>query len=412
VKVLIAEDDVVLQRLLKDSLTKWGHEVTSAKNGEEAWELFEAETYPLLLTDWMMPKMDGLELVRRVRASERSGYIYIIMLTAKTQKADLIEGMEAGADDFISKPFERDELRVRLRAGERIIQLQEKLIQNEKLAGLGQMSAGLASEMDEPITYLTNNMTTLRRDVMGFMRLLNKYREGSEAVAKIMPAFAAEMADIEKELNVEYFQHQLPRQFKTSLDELQRIREVLNKLRDFAQMNETETKKVDLNAALESIIEVAHYEIKKKNVKLETEFGPIPLIACRLGKINQVFLNLMVNALQACDPEDTIRIRTRTESAGSGEEVVVEFEDTGSGIPAENLPRLFDPFFTTKSGQASGLGLSVTYGIVRDHGGTIEAESEEERGSLFRVRLPIRNEDVAGEPNSAGEPSVVFDPSA
>ncbi len=105
------------------------------------------------------------------------------------------------------------------------------------------MSASLASEMNEPITYLANNTTTLRRDVMSFMRLIAKYREGSEALAKVMPEFAAEMAQIEEELNVDYFQYQLPRQFKTSLDELQRVQEVLNKLRDFAQMNETEIKK-------------------------------------------------------------------------------------------------------------------------------------------------------------------------
>src|SRR5262249_1197615 len=143
-KVLVAEDDAVLQRLLKNNLEKWGHEVASAKDGEAAWEIFLAEDYRLIITDWMMPRVDGLELVRRIGESPRSGYVYIIMLTAKSEKEDLIAGMETGADDFISKPFDRDELRVRLRAGERILELHEKLIQSERLAGLGQMAAGIA----------------------------------------------------------------------------------------------------------------------------------------------------------------------------------------------------------------------------------------------------------------------------
>src|SRR5436190_22272095 len=116
-KVLIAEDDAISRRLLQSYLTRWEHEVAVAENGAQAWSLFETGEYPLVITDWMMPEMDGLELVRRIRAgdSERSerrgGYSYVILLTAKSQKEDLVEGMEAGADDFLTKPFDRDELR-------------------------------------------------------------------------------------------------------------------------------------------------------------------------------------------------------------------------------------------------------------------------------------------------------------
>ena len=128
-KVLIADDEAVSRRLLQNYLQKWGHEVTVAQDGAEAWRLFEAGGFAVVITDWEMPGMDGVELVRRIRAASASGpgYVYAILLTAKSQKEDLVEGMEAGADDFLTKPFDRDELRVRLRAGERIMLLEQEL---------------------------------------------------------------------------------------------------------------------------------------------------------------------------------------------------------------------------------------------------------------------------------------------
>ncbi len=111
--ILIADDDPVSRRLLQNYLQKWGYEVTAARDGAEAWRLFEAGSFPMVITDWMMPELDGSGLLRRIRASRRPGYVYAMLLTAKSQKEDLVEGMEAGADDFLTKPFDRDELRVR-----------------------------------------------------------------------------------------------------------------------------------------------------------------------------------------------------------------------------------------------------------------------------------------------------------
>jgi DNA-binding response OmpR family regulator len=133
-KVLIADDSRLSRRLLAASLTKWQFEVVEAANGAEAWQLFEREPFPLVLTDWMMPEVDGLELVRRIRAAELPGYVYIILLTARTEKQDLVQAMEAGADDFLAKPIDQDELRVRVREGERIVRLERKLAdQNRQL---------------------------------------------------------------------------------------------------------------------------------------------------------------------------------------------------------------------------------------------------------------------------------------
>ena len=133
-KVLIADDDPVSRRLLQSYLQKWGYEVTVAVNGADAWRLFEQGEFPIVVSDWMMPEMVGTELIRRIRASQRPHYVYTILLTSRSQKEDLVEGMDAGADDFVGKPFLAEELQVRLRAGERIVKLERALAdQNREL---------------------------------------------------------------------------------------------------------------------------------------------------------------------------------------------------------------------------------------------------------------------------------------
>jgi two-component system, NtrC family, sensor kinase len=148
-KVLVADDDPVSRRLLQSYLQKWGYEVAVAVNGAEAWQLFEQEEFPLVISDWMMPEMDGRELIRRIRGSRRPNYVYTILLTARSHKEDLVEGMEAGADDFVSKPFDRDELHVRLRAGERIIKLERAL--EDQNRELREAQAALLKTADRPV---------------------------------------------------------------------------------------------------------------------------------------------------------------------------------------------------------------------------------------------------------------------
>jgi signal transduction histidine kinase len=390
-QVLIADDEPVSRRLLQSYLQKWGYQVAAANNGAEAWRLFEAGDFAIVITDWMMPEMDGLELVRRIRACPRPGYVHATLLTAKAQKEDLVEGMEAGADDFLTKPFDRDELRVRLRAAERLVNLEQSLaeqnrvlretqaalVQNEKLASLGRLAAGVAHEINNPIAYVTNNLAVLRRDTRAALDALDAYRRGDAAGA----------ARLEEKADLAYLRENFARTCDTTLEGLQRVRDIVRNLRDFARLDEAEFKEADLNAALQSAAEIVRHQLKEKGVRLETTLGPLPPVLCHPGKVNQVFLNLLVNAIQACEPGGAVAVRTRAEPNG----VVVEVRDDGCGIRPEHRARLFEPFFTTKPiGQGTGLGLSVSFGIVRDHGGAIEVESEVGRGSTFRVRLPLK----------------------
>lgn len=179
VKVLIVDDDPVSLRLLRGYLEKWGYEVAQAQNGAAAWSLFQEDGFPLVIADWMMPEMDGLELVRRIRSHQRRGYTYCILLTARAEKEDLVAGMEAGADDFLSKPFDRDELRVRLREGERIIHLEREALQqtealqeaqaalaeSQRLAQFGQLSAQVAAEIERLLAAAIDDLTALRDQI-------------------------------------------------------------------------------------------------------------------------------------------------------------------------------------------------------------------------------------------------------
>ncbi len=391
-KVLVAEDDPVSRRLLESYLGKWGYDVTSARDGAEAWRLFEAGPFAMVITDWMMPELDGSGLIRRIRASRRPGYVYALMLTARSRKEDLVEGMEAGADDFLTKPFDRDELRAAC-AGERIIRLeyhlreaQAALVQTEQLAGLGRLAAGVAHEINNPIAFVTNNLAVLRRDVEGALGVLDRLTEARGTLERSDPGLVAELDRLEEEAGLDYFRENHARMFERSAEGLKRIRAIVQDLRDFARLDEAESKEVQLDAAVRSTIAALNHELCRRSLCVDTEFGELPPVVCHPAKINQVLYNILQNAIQASEPGKRIAIRTRPD----GEQAVaVEVEDRGTGIRPEHLSHIFEPFFTTKPvGSGTGLGLSVAYGIIRDHGGSIEVESTVDRGSVFRIRIP------------------------
>jgi len=417
-KLLIVDDSMVTRRLLQSCLQKWQYEVEEAEDGAQAWQRFQQGDFPLVLTDWLMPEMDGLELIRRIREADRPGYVYIILLTAKSEKENLIAAMDAGADDFLAKPFDAGELRVRVREGERIIGLERKLaeqnrqlretqaalVQSEKLASLGQLAAGMAHEINNPVAYVTNNLSVLRREVQSALELLRTCRRAVAGLPNLDPELAAEITQGEQACDLAWLEENLPRLFAASLDGLGRVRKIVHNLRDFARLDEAQLDELDLNAALQSTLEVLGHEIAVKRLAVQVSCGRLPPLVCQPAKIHQVFHNLLLNAIQASALDGRIELRTMP-----GQDcVLVEVQDHGCGIAPEHMPRLFEPFFTTKAvGHGAGLGLATCYGIVRDHGGAIEVSSQAGRGSTFRVRLPLRPRppELAARPSSGENPT-------
>ena len=176
-EILIVEDDLVSRRLLQKILEQWGHEVTSAENGQDAWEIYRNNEFKFVIADWMMPVMDGLELCSNIRAANNKGYVYFMLLTGKNKKEDLIEGLEAGADDYVTKPFDREELKVRTRVGERILKLEKELTQkNEELCNLNVRLSEIA--MMDPLLEIGNRRSfynSMEQVHYNAFRYLQKY---------------------------------------------------------------------------------------------------------------------------------------------------------------------------------------------------------------------------------------------
>jgi two-component system, NtrC family, sensor kinase len=419
-KILIAEDDYVSRLLVKKAVTKIGHDVIEAENGREAWQFFLDQTPDMIITDWMMPEMDGITLCRNIRSSGRKTYAYIILLTAKDRITDLVEVFDAGADDYIIKPFKPDELRSRLKTGERIItlerdhhRLQEELVQqnrkldstldelkttqaqilqSEKMASIGQLAAGVAHEINNPIGFIGSNLDALNEYMKDVSELISLYQElmvslrepGREATDPGFEDRIKAISEFEEQIEIDYLKQDIPDLIKDCKEGTQRVGKIVADLKFFAHPGQDRKMAVDINKCLDSTLNVAHNELKYK-AEVIREFGEIPTVEGFPQKLNQVFMNILVNAAQAIEEKGEIRVLTKKE----GDDVVISISDTGCGIKEEHLAKIFDPFFTTKEvGKGTGLGMNIAYNIVRDHGGSISVKSKAGEGTTFTVRLP------------------------
>jgi PAS domain S-box-containing protein len=277
-----------------------------------------------------------------------------------------------------------------------IRQLQRQVLQSEKLASLGQLAAGVAHEINNPMGFIHANLAQMAEYVRDLRRAWTRVEELQKAVAADDPAeiagAAERLAATADEVDVAYLLSDLAKAIRESQEGSERIRHIVSDLRDFSHQDTGERVPADVNQCLESTANIA-WPMMKHLVVLEKEYQELPAVSCFPMQLKQVFMNLLVNAFQAIEERvgpaggaGRIRLRTRRTAAG----VEVQVEDDGVGIAPENLGRLFDPFFTTKKvGMGTGLGLSTSYSIVRRHGGTIRVESRPGRGALFRVLLPL-----------------------
>ncbi|WGG52615.1 ATP-binding protein [Rugamonas sp. DEMB1] len=264
---------------------------------------------------------------------------------------------------------------------DQLAQVHGQLLQSEKLASVGQLAAGMAHEINNPVGFVNANLGTLRAYVADLLDVLAAY----EAVeAELGADSRAALAELKRRIDLPYLRGDIASLLGESLDGLRRVKRIVQGLKDFALVDETELQWANLEDALDSAVNVVHGQLKFKG-ELRREYAAIPAVECRPLRLNQVFLNLLRNAADAAGEHGRITLRTGRDDA----QVWVEVEDNGDGIRQEHLDRLFDPFFTTKPvGSGTGLGLSMAYGIVKTHGGRIEVRSEPGRGAAFRVVLP------------------------
>ena len=271
---------------------------------------------------------------------------------------------------------------------------QEQLLQSEKMASIGQLAAGVAHEINNPIGFVHSNLGTLREYLINLFALVDGY-ERALAAAGAAPALLAEIEELKRRFDFEFVLHDLPALLAESRSGIERVKKIVQDLKDFSYAGSGDHWQLaDLHKGLDSTLNIVRNEIKYK-ADIVRDYGTLPLVECLPMQVNQVFMNILVNASHAIPERGTITIATR---AADGE-VEVAITDSGEGIPASVLPKIFDPFFTTKqAGQGTGLGLSLSYGIVQKHNGRIEVESVEGRGTTFRIVLPIAQPPVAPAP--------------
>ncbi len=268
--------------------------------------------------------------------------------------------------------------------------MQATIVQTEKLASLGLLSAGVAHEINNPLAYVANNLAVLERDCRALSGLLESYEQAHPKLVAACPEVAERIDQISEAIDLPYVRSNLERLVSSTRKGVKRISGIVENLRSFARLDQAAIDRVDLQQAITSSLELIRSQLEQRQITVEQQVGGVLPVVCAPAQINQVVLNLLVNAMQAIEATGRVSGRIKIETQAQGDEVILEVTDDGGGIPEEILPRIFDPFFTTKPvGQGTGLGLAISHGIIVDHGGRIEVESTPGRGSRFRVFLPV-----------------------
>ncbi|MCE0759977.1 ATP-binding protein [Marinobacter sp. G11] len=258
----------------------------------------------------------------------------------------------------------------------RLEQANKQLLQSEKLAAIGQLAAGVAHEINNPVGYVYSNLQTLENYLNDLFRLTD---------AIDTAASLEDLRQIRHNIDYNYLREDLKDLLSESREGIERVKTIISAMKDFSHIEEEEFKQADLHRGIETTLNVVNNELKYK-AEVVRDFGELPHVECIASQINQVIMNLLVNAAHAIEDFGKITIRTRHQ----GDSITLEVEDTGKGIASEHLNRIFEPFFTTKGiGKGTGLGLSLSFNIIKKHNGEIEVHSEPGQGTRFRITLPV-----------------------
>lgn len=408
-KILIVEDSKVNQFIARDTLIKYDIpcEIEYANDGWVALEMINQDGIDLVLLDIVMPKMTGIEMLEKLNSMNISYKPEVIMLTTISDSKILNSCFDLGAVDYIKKPFEEMDFVARIRstlreityknklkraterleaqnielneANRNLMEAQVYMVQKEKLVSIGELAAGIAHEINNPLAFVMSNFSNIKEYSIPISELFMK--------VKNYPEFVEDW----KTKDIDFILEDLPDLIDESQKGLDRIAKIVNSMRNFARTSDDDmVEYFDINNLIDEVLMIVNNEVKY-SAEVEKNYEICPLIYGNKGEIEQVFVNLIVNASQAIkengDSIGTITITTEPSSSA----VLISVRDTGKGIEPQYIHKVFDPFFTTKPvGQGTGLGLSISHSIiVEKHGGEIKVESEPGVGTCFYIKLPL-----------------------
>jgi PAS domain S-box-containing protein len=257
------------------------------------------------------------------------------------------------------------------------------MLQREKMASIGQLAAGVAHEINNPMSFIKSNIGSLGTYVKKIMDFVQAQSEAMTALG--LPEVEEQLGELRKKIKLDFILGDINQLIEESLDGTERVKKIVHNLKSFSRVDEAEYKAADINECMESTLNIVCNELKYKS-EVYKEYGELPLTKCYPQQLNQVFMNILINASEAIDDQGEIRIKTWN---GNGY-VNVSISDTGEGIPEDRLNRIFEPFFTTKPvGKGTGLGLSITYDIIKKHNGELHVESELGKGTIFSIKIPV-----------------------
>lgn len=417
-KVLVVDDMPDMVRLISKTVKDQGYDVIVADNGRLALQKASADKPDIILLDVMMPLMNGIDVLRELKKNSVLQSIPVILVTAKGEDSDIIDGLNSGAHDYVTKPFKKEIFAARLRSAVRIKEshdrlahlnqqiqeemvarerMQRELAQAQKLESIGHLAAGIAHEINTPAQYVGDNTRFLQEAFTGFDGLLRVSVKLLQAAKN--DALTDELvAEVEAALHgadLDYLMDEVPKAIRQSLEGIEQIASIVRAMKAFSHPGTGSKCGVDLNQAIENTLTVCRNEWKYVAELVTDLDADLPPVYCLPNEINQVVLNLLINASHAI--ADVVgdgsarkgRITVRTRRDGDWAEILVE--DTGTGIPEPIQAKVFDHFFTTKEvGKGSGQGLTIAHNIVTEkHRGTITFETQVGQGTTFIVRLPI-----------------------
>lgn len=398
--ILIVDDNAINIQVLNEIFNSI-YTIFFATNGLDALRVAESKKIDLILLDVMMPQMDGYEVCRRLKENSELCEIPVIFVTAMAEVTDETQGLELGAVDYITKPVSAPIVKARVKNHLQLVQkaraLQEaygelkasqsQLLQQEKMASLGQLADGIAHEINTPCQYLNSNLEFLLDVFNDFDTLIDKQIDLLSAAENKQPLedMIDEVKKTIEDIDYSYLSDEIPSALAQSQQGLGRIQEIVAAMKEFSCAGAEDRSLIDLNKVIRSTVEVSR-SIWSNSADLLMELDEnLPMVALIPGEFNQVVLNTIVNAAQAVDEaiggsnaRGTISITSNTTTDG----VEINISDSGIGIASENIDRIFEPFFTTREvGNGAGLGLSIAYDIIKKNGGNLYAESSQGKGT-------------------------------